>query len=175
MKIHRRIAIALLSTALLLPACKGDSDAKDWSATPLSSQTANVGGVEVSWQVPEGLSKDAALSNDSRVTLKSADMGAPSVSLKKGLGPTTDLAAAANSAGFVFGSGGETIEQAERDGRFVVTLANAKRTKVLVAHYFATDAAALECVVSQSVSEPLAKFDETVARFHEICDSVKVQ
>jgi len=171
-----RIAIALFSTTLLLTACKdkGGSDGTDWATVALASQTATLGGVSVSWKVPEGLSKDEALSNDTRITFK-GKMGEPSVSLKHASIPATSLDSAVNSAGFLFGKEGETLEQKERDDRFVVVLANAKKSKLLVAHYIKSGETSLECVVSQMTNDGVPTFDATVARFHEICDSVAVK
>lgn len=172
-----RIAIALFSTTLLLTACKdkgGGSDGTDWATVALASQTATVGGVAVTLKVPEGLSKDDALSNDTRVSFK-GKTGEPSVSLKHASIPAKDLDSAVNSAGFLFGKEAETLEQKERDDRFVVVLANAKKSKLLVAHYIKSGEASFECVVSQMTNDGVPTFDATVARFHEICDSVAVK
>lgn len=169
-----RIAISLFSTTLLFTACKGKggSEGTDWTTVALTEQTVTLGGTSVSWKVPEGLSKDETLSNDTRISLESGKTGDPKVSLKAGGIPPTDLAGAVNSAGFLFGKGGETLEQTERDGRFVVVLANDKKSKLLVAHYLEAGEVGLECVVSQMTNDGVPNFDASVARFHEVCDSV---
>jgi hypothetical protein len=171
------LRIALFSTLVSLTACKGQgagSEGTDWTTVALTAQTATLGGVSVSFKAPEGLAKDEALSSDARITLNSDKLGNPSVSVKQGIAPT-DLAGAVNATGFLFGKGSETLEQTERDGRFVVVLANDKKTKLMVAHYIKTNANGLECVVSQMTNDGVPKFEATVARFHEICDSVAVQ
>lgn len=169
-----RIAISLFSTTLLFTACKdkGGSEGKDWTTVALTEQTVTLGGLSVSWKMPEGLAKDETLSSDTRMTFKSGELGDPSVSLKTGGIPPTSLDSAVQSAGFLFGKGGETIEQTERDGRFVVVLANDKKSKLLVAHYMKIGDEKLECVVSQMTNDGVPNFDASVARFHEICDSV---
>jgi hypothetical protein len=171
------IAIALFSTTLLFTACKDKdgSGGTDWTTVALTEQTVTLDGASVSWKVPDGLAKDEALSNDKRISLKSGKMGDPSVSLKAGGIPPTSLDSAVNSAGFVFGKDGETIEQTERDGRFVVVLANDKKSKLLVAHYLKAGEVGLECTVSQMTNDGVPNFEASVARFHEICDSVVVK
>ncbi|MFO7564757.1 MAG: hypothetical protein R6X02_19085 [Enhygromyxa sp.] len=172
-----RIATLLFSTTLLFTACKKDGgiEAKDWTTVALTEQSVTLGGVSVSWKVPEGLTKDEDLSSDTSISLKSGEMGDPSVSLKVGGIPPTSLDRAVNSAGFLFGQGGETLEQTERDGRFVVVLANDKKNKLLVAHYIKAGETALECVISQMTNDGVPDFEASVARFHEICDSVAVE
>ena len=64
------LAIALFSTTLLFTACKdkdGAGSGADWTTVALAAQTVTLGGVSVSWKVPEGLGKDEALSNEAMI------------------------------------------------------------------------------------------------------------
>ncbi len=176
--IARITTAAILATTLsLTTSCKDESeggDAEDWSAAALKPQTVTLGGTSVSWSIPEGLSKDDMLSDENSVTMKST-LGAPSVDLKKESLPPASLAAAANTVGFVFGKGGETLEQREDAGRFVIVLADGKKHRLMVAHFIPTSAGVFQCQVSQSKSGGIPNFDASLAKFHEICNSVKAE
>ncbi|MFV8749728.1 hypothetical protein ACNOYE_04145 [Nannocystaceae bacterium ST9] len=175
MKTIARITTAvLLATTLSLTAsCKGEGGgAEDWSAAALKAQTLTLGGASVSWSIPDGLSKDDMLSDENSVTMKST-LGAPSVSLKKESIPPSTLDSAANTVGFVFGKGAETLEQREDAGRFVIALADGEKHRLMVAHFIPTKAGMFKCQVSQSKSGGIPNFDASLAKFHEICNSVK--
>ena len=75
----------------------------------------------------------------------------------------------------MFGKGGETLEQREDGGRFVVALADAEKHRLMVAHFIPTDGGVFQCLVSQSNSGGVPNFDGSLAKFHEICNSVKAE
>ncbi len=175
--IARITTAALFATLALTSACgdkAGADGAKDWSAATLNAQTVTLGGTKVSWTIPDGLSKDEDLSNDTSIKMKS-ELGAPSIGLKKESIPPSSLATAVNTVGFVFGKGGETLEQREDAGRYVVVLADAKKNNLMVAHFIPTPAGVFQCQVAQHISSGVPNFDASVAKFHEICNSVKAE
>jgi len=167
-------ALFAATLSLSLAACSDEGGPKDWSAATLKAQTVTLGGTNVSWSVPDGLTKDTDFSSDTSIKLGS-ELGAPSVGLKKESIPPKDLEAAVNSTGFLFGKNGETLEQREDEGRYVVVIADGEKHRLMVAHYITTGAGVFQCLVSQSNSGGIPNFDASLAKFHEICNSVKAE
>ena len=144
----------------------------NWSAAALTPQTVELGGVSVRWSLPEGLKKDPDLSSETKLNMQGEELSAPRVFLKKASIPATKLENAAATTGALFGKDSETLEKVERDGRFVIVLSNADRSRLMVSHYVQTESAAFECVASQRKKGGIADFDALLAKFHEICGSV---
>lgn len=180
MKTIARITTAaiLAATLSLTSSCKDGGgeggDAEDWSAAALKPQTVTLGGTNLSWSIPEGLSKDDALSDEDSVKLGST-LGAPSINLKKESIPPASLATAVDTVGFLFGKDRETLDQREDAGRFVVVLADSDKHRLMVVHFIPTKSGVFQCRVSQSKSGGIPNFDGSLAKFHEICNSVKAE
>lgn len=176
-----RLTTALfLATTLSSTACKGGSesggeaDAEDWSSATLTAQSVTLAGTKLAWSIPGGLTRDDLLSDENKLAMQST-LSAPKVYLKKEVIPPTTLASAVDFSIGIFGKDAETIEQREDAGRFVVVLADGDKHRLMVTHYIPLASGVFQCQVSQARSAGVPNFDASLAKFHEICNSVKAE
>lgn len=178
--IARITTALLLATTLSSTACKGtgagssEANAEDWSSASLTAQTVTLDGTTLSWTIPEGLTKDDLLSDERKVAMKGS-LSAPSATLKKETIPPTTLANAVESTSFIFGKEGEVLDQREDVGRFVVVIADGDKHRLMVTHFIPTKSGVFQCQISQARSAGVPNFDASLAKFHEICSSVKAE
>lgn len=179
--IARITTALLLATTLSSTACKGEgaggseANAEDWSSASLTAQTVTLDGTKLSWTIPEGLTKDDLLSDERKVAMKGGSLSAPSATLKKETIPPTTLANAVEFTSVIFGKESEVLDQREDAGRFVVVIANGNKHRLMVTHFIPAKAGVFSCQISQARSAGVPNFDASLAKFHEICNSVKAE